>query len=111
MKVLRRKKEELILALQECSIYQTFLEKKRVLDEYPDKRQAVDQARHDNYYFYNDPGAACDSRGDELSAQMERLRMDQVIDEYLDAELAMCRLVQDLTADILQSIDMKVDFI
>ena len=42
---------------------------------------------------------------------MESLRADQTIDEFFAAELALCRLVQNLVLELMENIEFNVDFL
>ncbi len=105
-------KEALLQALQECETYRIYLEKKKELDQAPEKRRIVNAFRKRNFDFRSSRYTENYNQVlDQLATDMEEIREDRVIDEFLAAELALCRLIQDLFNDIMASIDMDMDFI
>ncbi len=104
-------KDRFLQALQKCEIYTDYLEKKKELDRYPEKRRIVNDFRRRNYEFrssqytqnYHDVL-------DQLAVKIENIREDRVIDEFFAAELALCRLIQELLMEIMGSIEMEMDF-
>lgn len=112
MDAYEKSKEALLAALTGCEIYTQYLEKKQALDEEPEKKRLVNAFRQRNYTFRSSQYLEnYDQELDKLAADIEALRTDRVIDEFLTAELALCRLLQTLAGDILAAVDMDMDFL
>lgn len=112
MEAYERSKEALLEALLTCDVYTNYLDKKQALDEEPEKKRQVNAFRRRNYEFHQSQYIEnYDQELDRLSADLEEMRKDPVIDEFLSAELSVCRLLQKLAADVVSSVDMDIDFI
>lgn len=111
MEAYERSREALLYELQRCEVYKNYLDKKKALDAEPEKKRAVNAFRRRNYEFRKSQYIEnYDQELDKLSADADKLREDRVIDEFLAAELSVCRLLQSLANDVVSSIDMDMDF-
>ncbi len=105
-------KHAFLKALKESEIYLTYLEKNEALEKEPEKKRMVNALRKRNYEFRNTEYIEnYNAVLDEMAADMEEMRTDKVIDEFFAAELALCRLVQQLLDELMSSINMDMDFI
>lgn len=112
MEEYKRSKEALLEALLTCDVYTNYLDKKEALDEEPEKKRQVNAFRKRNYEFRQSQYIEnYDQELDRLSADLEELRKDRVVDEFFSAELSVCRLLQRLAADVVSSVDMDTDFL
>lgn len=104
--------EELIYALQTSPEYGRYQEIRRKIREYPQLEEAVHAFRKKNYEAQNFmEGGNLYNRMEELERESEQLRKDPLIDEYLKAELALCRLFQNINWTIVRNIDFDLGFI
>lgn len=112
MEEYERSKKALLETLLASDIYTNYLDKKQALDEEPEMKRQVNAFRRRNYEFHQSRYIEnYDQELDRLSADLEELRKDRVIDEFLSAELSVCRLLQKLARDIVSAVDMDIDFI
>ena len=47
-------------------------------------------------------------RIDEFEREYEQLRENPVVEEYLQAELAVCRMIQEINMQIADAIDLDI---
>ncbi len=106
------RKEAFLQALRECEIYRDYQQKKEALDRDPEKKRLVNDLRKRNFQFRNSQYTANYNEVlEQMAADMEEMREDKVIDDFLAAELALCQLVQELLDGIMGSVDMDMDFL
>lgn len=91
------KVDELVVVIRESETYQKFVEMQKKLDAEPELRDQVDEFRMKNFEMQQN------FQGDELLQRIEEftdsyawLRENPLVDQYLSAELAFCRLIQDV---------------
>ena len=82
----------------------------RKVSEEPQLRQRLDEFRKKNYLLQNGSNAY-DLFDDvqNLEREYEDMRKNPVIQEYLAAELQICRIIQRCADEILTSVDMEIE--
>lgn len=106
---IQRNVDSLIESIKEGDVYRRYVRCEEKLQEQPELRGKIDEFRAAVFRFNND-----DSNEDlfEKIDQFERdyreFRMNPSVNEYLEAELDVCKLVQRLVKRIQTSVDIKV---
>lgn len=75
----------------------------------PEKVEKVDAFRKKNYHYQNLAGIEQASVQPELYRERDELRKDAVIDRYLNAELVLCRMLREISLEILTLADLRLD--
>lgn len=101
---------QLSAALRGSEAYKAFREVSRKVSEEPQLRQRLDEFRKKNYLLQNGSNAY-DLFDDvqNLEREYEDMRKNPVIQEYLAAELQICRIIQRCSDEILTSVDMEIE--
>lgn len=101
---------QLSAALRGSKAYKAFREVSRKVSEEPQLRQRLDEFRKKNYLLQNGSNAY-DLFDDvqNLEREYEDMRKNPVIQEYLAAELQICRIIQRCADEILTSVDMEIE--
>ena len=95
---------QLSAALRGSEAYKAFREVSRKVSEEPQLRQRLDEFRKKNYLLQNGSNAY-----DLFEREYEDMRKNPVIQEYLAAELQICRIIQRCADEILTSVDMEIE--
>ena len=96
MDKLTQSKEDFFRAFEEGDIYQEYLRTKAVVDARPELRREINQLRSKNFYFHQ---------------EKERITSNEAVRDFLQAELDLCRFVQQLAMEFMERIDMEMEFI
>lgn len=98
----------LLDAIRRTDIYREYRKQEENLDRNPQLQERVNAFRGNNYRIQNE----CDR--DELFEVMERmaresseLRSNPEVNAYLDAELALCKMMQKICIKLTEGIDMN----
>lgn len=109
MSAIDRQVSSLILALQESPEYREYRRQEDELGKDPELKARVNQFRMENYTTQSSiPGEAWSEAIERLAMESAQLRKIPQVNAYLDAELALCRLVQRTVSKITAGIAMDV---
>lgn len=102
-----------ILALRssilKCDIYKEYKKQEAILKNNPELLQRVRKFRADNFRLQNESGKeALLQNAQQLSRESAELRRNPEVNAYLDAELALCRLLQKVCKGIVDGIEMDI---
>lgn len=104
--------EELASALAESEEYRNYQENLAKLKERPDLYNQANEFRKRHFVMQN--GGNERMMNDDFysfSDESRRLREETLINDFLDAEVALGRLVQRIKRTILSKIDFDCDFL
>lgn len=99
---------QLSAALRGSEAYKAFREVSRKVSEEPQLRQRLDEFRKKNYLLRSNAYDLFDDV-QNLEREYEDMRKNPVIQEYLAAELQICRIIQRCADEILTSVDMEIE--
>lgn len=109
MGVIDRQVSSLILALQESPEYREYRRQEKRLQKNPELKERVDQFRRENYVAQgNSLGEDWEEVIERLDKESSHLRKIPEVNAYLDAELALCRLIQRTVSKITAGIAMDI---
>lgn len=101
--------ERFVQEIRETDIYREYDLQKRRLKEQPDLFEKVREFRQKNFAIQT-----ADTQGDELFDKMEafereneKLRENPLVDSFLRAELAFCRMIQEVNVCIMAELDFE----
>ncbi|MDD7220116.1 MAG: YlbF family regulator [Clostridia bacterium] len=99
----------LLDAIRESSIYKEYRKHEESLGRNPELKKRVDRFRGENYRIQNE----CEK--DELFDIVEKMEKESQtlrgcpeVNEYLDAELALCRMLQKICEKLMNGIDISI---
>ena len=101
---------DLIEAIQNSDDYVRFCAARDKLREDPKLRSQVNEFRVNVFEMQNsqellDPY----TEQQRLCREAEEFRRNSLVDEFLHAELAVCRILQKMVADIVEAVDLDID--
>ena len=75
----------------------------------PEKKKRANDFRRKNFQFQNSEESMSAQAQVAMYHEREALRRDPLIDEYLKAELVMCRLLRQISLGIMETVDLDLD--
>lgn len=101
--------ENFIQEIMKTDIYKEYDYQKRKLKEYPELFEKVREFRQKNFAMQT-----ADTQGDELldkleafERETEKLRENPMVEHFLSAELAFCRMMQEVNVRIMAGLDFE----
>lgn len=95
---------------QEYDVYKNYQEQLFLIRQNPEKYQRVNEFRRKNYELQQSDGRDMDERIEALAEELERFREDPVVDDFFRAELAFCRMMQEVNLRVTEAIDFDMEF-
>ena len=92
-----------ILKSEVYQTYQTELEK---VKQYPELKAQIDEFRRNNYLLQFRTDIDFDKL-DHFEKEYENFRQQPLVADFLAAELALCRMMQDIFSDITEALDFE----
>ncbi len=108
MDTINDKVEELVSAIQESTEYQNFQEAEREVRKVPGLAEKIREFCWKNYELQNSDADDLYERLEEFSAQYKDFRRNPVVERYLEHELRMCRILQEIHAKLAGSVDLMI---
>ena len=99
----------LLEAFKESPEYVEFQKQNEILKQKPELKKRVDAFRGDNYRVQNECGS--DNLFDvveQMGKESAELRRHPEVNAYLDAELALCKMMQKICVKLAEGIDMDI---
>lgn len=97
-----------VKVIKDTFVYKKYCQKLETLKQYPEQYQKVNEFRKRNFEIQNT------TQKDELFEKMnsfedefEKFREDPVVDDFLRAELAFCRMMQEINLYITEAVDFE----
>ncbi len=106
------KTEELVQAILASEEYREYLECFAKIKEQPELYERVGDYRKRNFELQNMD--VNDNMFDEVMRfQMENsaIRKNALVNQFLKAELSVCRMLQDIIRTISDNVDLDIDFL
>lgn len=93
-----------IKSVKESNIYQDYEKQKKILKEYPDLKEKIDEFRERNFKLQTmENSEQLFDETDQFTKEYERLRDIPMVHDFLRKELAYCRMVQEINEKILET--------
>ena len=99
----------LLEAFKESPEYVEFQKQNEILKQKPELKKRVDAFSGDNYRVQNECGS--DNLFDvveQMGKESAELRRHPEVNAYLDAELALCKMMQKICVKLAEGIDMDI---
>lgn len=109
MDTIERNIHALLVAIKRSRVYQEYKEQEKILNRNPELAERVSQFRADNFRLQNEGDRSNLFRiAEEVSKESAELRRIPQVNAYLDAELALCRLIQHVCTSLTAGIEMNI---
>ena len=100
--------EQLAQAIKDSDIYREYRRQSEKGDNTGDMREKFDEYRVRNFELQN--SVQTEDLLDKLDAferEYEKFREDPLVEEFLDAELAFCRMMQEIDVKLAEAMDFE----
>ena len=100
--------EQLALAIKDSDLYREYRRQSEKVDNTGDMREKIDEYRVRNFELQN--SVQTEDLLDKLDAferEYEKFREDPWVEEFLDAELAFCRMMQEIDVKLAEAMDFE----
>lgn len=109
MDIIERNVQILISVIRQSSVYKEYKKQEEILSKQPELKERVNRFRAGNYRTQHEPQKEfLFEKMDELVKESEELRKIPEVNAYLDAELALCRLLQKTTRELTCGIGLDI---
>ena len=89
--------EQLAQAIKDSDIYREYRRQSERVDNAGDMREKIDEYRVRNFELQNSVQTEdLLDKLDDFEREYEKFREDPLVEEFLDAELAFCRMMQEI---------------
>lgn len=100
--------EQLAQVIKDSDIYREYRRQSEKVDNTGDMREKIDEYRVRNFELQN--SVQTEDLLDKLDAferEYEKFREDPLVEEFLDAELAFCRMMQEIDVKLAEAMDFE----
>ena len=102
--------KRLIEAVKSSNTYKVYDKQKKLLKKNPELKAAVDQYRKENFELQSSISVAdenAERRMEEFAEKYADFLEDSRVSDFLDAENNLCRMMQELTDRVVDSLDFE----
>lgn len=108
----REKLEDLIASVKSSKTYREYREAKEKVERDPLKKRQLDKYRTKIYEIQNSYGGSdLYNSVDRIEQESEEFRSDPEVDQFLTAELALCRMIQYVNLTLIDELDFDMEFV
>ena len=101
--------DALLAAVQNSEEYQEFMKYKALVEKDPGIMERVNAFRANNFRLQNEANRDELFRvTEQLNRESRELRSDPLVNVFLDAELALCKLMQRICKSLTEGIELDV---
>ena len=109
MEAVNRNIHALLTSIQKCQIYKDFKKQEQILNKNPELAERVQHFRAENFRLQNEGNPEeLLAKAEVLSRESEELRSFPEVNAYLDAELALCRMMQKICRTLTDGVEMNI---
>ena len=100
--------EQLAQAVKESEVYREYRRQSERVDNAGDMREKIDEYRVRNFELKNSVQTEdLLDKLDDFEREYEKFREDPLVEEFLDAELAFCRMMQEIDVKLAEAMDFE----
>ena len=100
--------EQLAQAVKESEVYREYRRQSERVDNTGDMREKIDEYRVRNFELQNSVQTEdLLDKLDDFEREYEKFREDPLVEEFLDAELAFCRMMQEIDVKLAEAMDFE----
>lgn len=105
-----REAERFLGKLYESEICQQYFKQKENIKQYPELKVQIDEFRKRNYKLQNEADSSTlFDEIDRFEREYEEFRKNPIVSQYLEAELAFCRMYQEISNRINIAFAVEVE--
>lgn len=95
--------------VKETETYQKYMQERKRLELFPDLKQRIDEYRKNLYLLQNsEDGDKLFDEVEKLEAEGASLRDNRLVSDFLAAELAFCRMMQEAYTRITAELEFDI---
>ena len=98
----------LLNSIQKSDVYRTYKKQEAILEKNPELASRVQHFRSDNFRLQNEERGNFLQDAEQLARESAELRRNPEVNAYLDVELALCRMMQQICKTLTDGIEIKV---
>lgn len=98
--------DRLVEAVLHCDIYLEYRKQLEKVKAFPDLKKQVDEFRRRNFELQQQPDYAFDKL-EQFEREYRTFRENPLVSDFLAAELAFCRLMQELGERLINAVDFE----
>ncbi|MCI9081334.1 MAG: YlbF family regulator [Lachnospiraceae bacterium] len=100
----------LVEAFKDSQEYKEYQRMREVLAQEPEKEKAVNEFRRRNFELHKYRNTDLYNEMDRVEHEFAPLREQAFVNEFLAAELAVCRMVQRINYRLMEEIEFELGF-
>ncbi len=108
---MRIKAEEFKQTIMESEEYQKYDMYRRLLNETPELKDRINEFRKANISLQMEGNAQNRDEVQRLSAEYNDAMTSSVVREFLNAELILCKMLQQINLMLISDIELELDFL
>lgn len=93
-------------AIKATEEYRDYTCEKNKVKQFPELKQKIDEYRHRNYELQNNSDTAFETI-EQFEKEYADLLEIPMVEDFLAAELAFCRLMQEVNLKVTESLDFE----
>lgn len=97
---------QLIESVLESQVYQEYEEQLRRVKGFPELKSQIDEFRTRNYKLQTNENTAIEQI-DQFEKEYAEFREDPMVSDFLAAELAFCRMIQDIELRLTEAVHFE----
>ncbi len=110
IKQIEERVNELLHVIKESPEYREYQRVRELIHREPEKEKAIHEFRRRNFELHRCRDVDLYIETDRLEKEFGPLREEQYVNEYLAAELAVCRMVQCINYRLMEEIEFDLGF-
>ena len=110
MNRVEEKLDALVRVVKESPEYREYQRVRELVHQDPEKEKAVHEFRRRTFELHQRRDVDLYSEMDRLEKEFAPLRAEPYVNQYLDAELAICRIVQHINYSLMSEMDFDLGF-
>lgn len=95
-----------IMAIRNTETYQNYVRERDRVKQYPELKAQIDDFRKRNYELQSSPDTDF-HKIDQFERDYEDFRENPMVDDFLAAELAFCRMMQKANMQVTAAIEFE----
>ena len=109
MEALDKNIKALLSQIRKTDVYREYKKQEEILSKNPELLERVDQFRADNFQLQNEAGSEnLFHVAEQLCRESAELRSNPEVNAFLDAELALCKMMQHICRELVEGIDVHM---
>lgn len=95
-----------IMAIKSTETYRNYVRERDKVRQYPELKTQIDDFRRRNYEMQSSADADF-HKIDQFERDYEDFRENPLVDDFLEAELALCRMMQKANMQVTEALEFE----